>query len=128
MLLYRASQLLHRACTDRAIRWTVALVSIGAEVRRRRRAEGFTLDRLAERSKLSPHFISRLETGRVADPALSTIRALAKGLGCEAGELLGAVKGMSPAAVEVGRLYDAAPAEIQSGVEIILRAAARKRR
>jgi hypothetical protein len=35
---------------------------------------------------------------------------------------------MSPAAVEIGKLYDASPTEVQEGVAQILRATTRKRR
>ena len=100
---------------------------MGREIRRRRRALGLTLEALAERSNLSPHFLSRVETGD-KDLAISTLTALAKGLGTQPAELLGTVKGVSPAATEIARLYDAASPEIQDGVALILRASVRRRR
>ncbi len=99
----------------------------GAEVRRRRRALGLTLEDLAERSGLSPHYVSTVETGK-RDPSLSTVVALAKGLAVGAGELLGGVKGLSAAGLEAGRLFDLAPRDVQGGVVAILRATARRRR
>jgi transcriptional regulator with XRE-family HTH domain len=102
-------------------------VALGTEVRRRRKARGWTLEVLAEKADLTPHYLSTLETGR-RDPSVSTVQQLAKAFGCAAGELLGSVPGMSPAAVEIGRMYDAAPSEVQEGLAQILRATSRKRR
>jgi transcriptional regulator with XRE-family HTH domain len=102
----------------------------GKEIRRRRKALGLTQDALAERAKISPHFVSGLENGYTRDPSLSTVQALAKGLGVTVGELLGASKSapdLSPLATEVGRLFDAAHEELQRAVLTILRGAARRR-
>ena len=102
-------------------------MSFGDEVRRRREALGWTLEQLAERSKLSPNYIGSVENGR-RDPSLSTVLALAKGLRVPAGELLGAVKDLSPAAYEVGRAYDASPQDVQDLVVRLLRVTSRRRR
>lgn len=102
-------------------------MSFGREVRRRRTALRLTLEQLAERADLSPHFLSTVETGK-RDPSLSTITAIARGLGCVAGELLGGIRDLTPAGHEAGRLLDAAPPDVQEGVLRILRATARRRR
>jgi len=102
-------------------------MSLGREVRRRRKALGLTLEQLAEKAGLSPHYLSTVETdGR--DPSLSTIVAVAKGLGCAPGELLGPLKDLSPASYEAGRLFDGAPEEVREGILRILRATSRRRR
>jgi hypothetical protein len=62
------------------------------------------------------------------DPSLSTIAAVAKALGCPPGELLGGVRDLSAAGYEAGRLFDAAPDEIQEGILRILRATGKRRR
>lgn len=92
-------------------------------------AEGAQLDPGAARGArgLDPA-LSFNARNRRRDPSVSTVERLAKAFGCAAGELLGSVLGMSPAAVEIGRMYDAAPSEVQEGVAQILRATARKRR
>ena len=108
---------------------TLANVQIGKEIRRRRLALGLTIEALAERSGLVPHHISNLERGKIPDPHVSTVVAVAKGLGKVApGELLGAVRELSPSAVEAARLFEAAPHEVQEGVLRILRAVGRRRR
>ena len=106
---------------------TLAPVGFGDEVRRRRQARGWTLEKLAERAELTAHYLSTVETKK-RDVSVSTVEKLAKALGCAPGELLGSVPGLSPAGVEVGKLYDAAPAEVQDGVAKILRATARRRK
>ena len=98
-------------------------MSLGREVRRRRKAADLTLEQLAERSGLSPHYLSTVETER-RDPSVSTVTSIAKALGCPSGELLGGVRDLSPAGHEAGRLFDSAPAEVQEGVLRILRATA----
>lgn len=119
--------MLLKACNPRTIQPTLHPVPLGREIRRRRKALGLTLEQLAERSGLSSTFLSRVETSD-KDLALSTLKAIAKGLGTQPTELLGPVRGLSPAASEIGRLYDAAPTDIQEGVALILRASARRRR
>lgn len=126
-VLHCARRIHQRVWTRPLVPATFAAVSFGREVRRRRRNLGLTLEQLAEASGLSPHFLSTVETEK-RDPSLSTIEAIAKGLECQAGELLGSVKGVSPAALEIAKQYDAVSAEIQEGVSIILRASARRRR
>lgn len=127
MLLDRVRLVRHGAWAWRSRSTNVEPVGLGAEIRRRRKARGWTLEVLAEKADLTPHYLSTLETGG-RDPSVSTVQQLAKAFGCAPGELLGPVVGLSPAATEVGRLYDGAPADVQDGIAKILRATARKRR
>jgi transcriptional regulator with XRE-family HTH domain len=123
----RVNAQLHDAWAQRSRSTNVEGVTLGAEVRRRRKARGWTLEQLAERADLTAHYLSTLETGG-RDPSVSTVQQLAKALGCAPGELLGGVPGISPAAFETARLFDAAPAEVQEGVAKILKATAKKRK
>lgn len=103
-------------------------MNLGAEVRRRRKALGLTLDDLAERSGLSPHYLSTLENGH-RDPHLSTIMAVAKALRVPPAELFAGVDSSEPAGV--GPLFERAPAEAQAAISTLLRLIAspvRKRR
>lgn len=99
-------------------------MSLGAEVRKRRKAQKLTLEGLAERAGLTPHYLSTVETDK-RDPSVSTLLSLAKGLGVPPGDLLEARVNISPQGQTVARLFEAAPAEVQQGVFIILRACAR---
>jgi transcriptional regulator with XRE-family HTH domain len=96
-------------------------MSFGAEVRRRRKAQKLTLEKLAERAGLTPHYLSTVETGK-RDPSVSTLLSLARGLGVPPGDLLEGSGDVSPQAHNVARLYEAAPPEVQEGVFLILRA------
>lgn len=102
--------------------WRAALpMKFGREIRRRRKALGWTLEVLAEKSGLSPHYLSTVERD-ARDPSLSTIEALAKAFGVPAGELLGPIRKLSPTSLEAARLFDAAPEPVQEGVLKILHA------
>src|SRR5690349_24324212 len=102
-------------------------MNFGEEIRRRRQALDMTLEQLAESAQLTPNYIGTIENGK-RDPSLSTVLALAKGLRIQPGDLFGGQEGMSPAAVEAGLLFDAAPIDIQEGVMQILRSVARRKR
>ena len=102
-------------------------MEFGREVRRRREALGLTLEKLAESAKLTPNYIGTIENGK-RDPSLSTVLSLARGLRVPPAELFGGIQDLSPAATEAGRLFDAAPPEIQEAVLMILRAVTRRRR
>ncbi len=60
---------------------------IGANVRRRRRALGFTLDQLAEASGVSPTMLSEVERS-VKNPTVKLAYQIARALGCSLTELL----------------------------------------
>jgi transcriptional regulator with XRE-family HTH domain len=100
-------------------------MSLGAEVRKRRKAQRLTLEQLAEKTGLTPHYLSTVETDK-RDPSVSTLLSLAQGLGVPPGDLLGPTFAASTQAQDVARLFDAAPREVQEGVFLILRAVAVK--
>jgi transcriptional regulator with XRE-family HTH domain len=102
-------------------------VEIGTEVRRRRKALDLTIEQLAERASLTPNYVGSVESGK-RDPSLSTVVALAKALKVHAADLLGGVDGLGAAGVEAGRLYEAAPGDVQEAVLVLLRAVARRKR
>lgn len=101
----------------------------GQEVRRRRKALGLTLEELAHRCDLTPHHLSSIETGKT-DTRLSTVLAIAKALGkVPPGQLLGtADDAVTPAAMDVARMYDLAPEDVKDGIAKILRATVQRRR
>jgi transcriptional regulator with XRE-family HTH domain len=102
-------------------------LAFGREVRRRRGVLGLTLEQLAERSDLTPNYIGSVENGR-RDPSLSTVLALAKGLGVSPAELLGSRDDQSPLATEAATLLENLPPELQNGVVELLRVLSKKRR
>lgn len=99
---------------------------LGREIRRRRQALGLTLEGLAHTSGLSAHYLSDLENDR-RDPSLSTLRAVAKALGAETGELLG-TKDLPPAAIEAARIFLQLAPDVQEEVLRFMRLLARRRR
>ena len=80
-------------------------MALGREVHRRRGALGLTLEQLAERSGLSPNYIGTVENGQ-RDPSLTTVLALAKGLGISPGQLLGGVAELNPTSKEAALLIE----------------------
>jgi transcriptional regulator with XRE-family HTH domain len=98
---------------------TLACMTLGSEVRRRRLALGLTLDDLSERSGLSPHYLSTLENDR-RDPHLSTLLAVAKALRVPASELLASAQ-PTEAKPEAGALYERAPSEARQAIATLLR-------
>jgi transcriptional regulator with XRE-family HTH domain len=102
-------------------------LAFGREVRRRRSTLGLTLEQLAERSDLTPNYIGSVENGR-RDPSLSTVLALAKGLGVGPAELLGSGEDLGPRPTEAAMLLETLTPELQQAVLELLRVLARKRR
>jgi transcriptional regulator with XRE-family HTH domain len=102
-------------------------LAFGREVRRRRNTLGLTLEQLAERSDLTPNYIGSVENGR-RDPSLSTVLALAKGLGVGPAELLGGRDDFGPLATEAATLVEYLTPDLQAAVLELLRVLARKRR
>jgi transcriptional regulator with XRE-family HTH domain len=96
-------------------------------VRRRREALRITLLELGERSDLTASYIGGIELGN-RDPSLTTIYALAKGLGISASEFFSSVADLTPASEEVGRLFDQAEPEIQKVILAMLRSMLKLRR
>jgi transcriptional regulator with XRE-family HTH domain len=102
------------------------IVELGQRVRRRRERMGMTLAGLAERSGLSSNYIGMIENGK-RDPSLETLRALAKGLDADPGELVEPAPRLSGAADEAARLFDVATDEVRAAVLAILHAAPKRR-
>lgn len=92
-------------------------MSLGAQVRRRRMALGLTLDDLAERSGLSPHYLSTLENDH-RDPHVSTLLAVARALRVEPSDLLGESIAQEP---NLGPLFERIPSEAKEAVTTLLR-------
>lgn len=100
-------------------------MELGQEIRKQRETVGLSIEALGERSGLSANYIGGIEAGK-RDPSLSTVLALARGLGVPAGVLLGGVGELSPIAIEVGRLIEMSGPEIQESVVRLLRGALRQ--
>jgi transcriptional regulator with XRE-family HTH domain len=96
----------------------------GLEVRRLRQAQDLTLEQLAERAGVSQNYIGTIENGH-RDPSLSTIEALAIGLGVATGELFGPVAALSELGLDMAKLFDQLPRELQAAILQILRSAPR---
>ena len=96
-------------------------MKFGAEVRRRRKAAGWTLEVLAERADLSTHYLSTVETNQ-RDPSLSTVEKLAGAFGIGPGELLGASAELTPEGLEAGKLVEALPPRIREATLVMLTA------
>lgn len=62
--------------------------TIGAQVRKMRKAKGMTQEQLAEKAGVGITHISHIETGRTA-PSLDIVICLINAFGCSADELLG---------------------------------------
>jgi transcriptional regulator with XRE-family HTH domain len=96
------------------------LVEFGLEVRTRRKALKLSIEQLAERAGLTSNYIGTIENGH-RDPSLSTIEAIAEGLGVSAGELFGPLPELSPKSIELGHLFEDVPTEVQAAVLLVLR-------
>jgi transcriptional regulator with XRE-family HTH domain len=101
-------------------------VRLGAEIRRRRQALGWSLEELSHRCGLSWRYLSSVEADK-RDLSLSSIAAIAKALGADPGELLG-VRALPAAGIEAGKLFVALPADAQEVVLRLMRLLGRRRR
>lgn len=96
-----------------------AAVKFGAEILRRREAQGLSQPELAARSGLTPNYIGGIELG-TRDPSLSTVLALSKGLGVPPGELFESRGGLSPASIEAARIFHTLPSAVQGVLRSLL--------
>lgn len=103
------------------------LMHLGAEIRRRRRASGWTLEELAQRARLATNFIGSIELGK-RNPSTLTVAAIARGLCVPVRELFGGPEKLSAAGMEAGRLYDALEEPEQSLSMQLLRVLAKAKR
>jgi transcriptional regulator with XRE-family HTH domain len=76
---------------------------------------------------LTPNYIGTVENGR-RDPSLSTVLALAKGLGASPGELFGSIGESGPLVTEAAALMETLAPEVQNALLELLRVLARRRR
>lgn len=95
-------------------------LDFGREIRRRRRALKWSIEVLAERADLAAKYIGTIENGH-RDPSLSTIDAIANGLGAEPSALIGGLPHLRPESLELGRRFDRASPDIQRAALMILR-------
>ena len=100
-----------------------AALAFGREVRRRRHAQGLTLDALAAGAGLTPGYIGSIEAGQ-RDPSVGSMVKLAAGLGAPLGELLG-LPGLPADTLEAARLLSTLPPEVREPITGALRALAR---
>ena len=96
--------------------------ALGREVRRRRHAQGLTLDALSAGAGLGANYIGSIESGK-RDPSITTVAKLAAGLGAPLGELLG-MPTMSPESIEAARLLSMLPLPVREPIVKALRALA----
>ena len=99
-----------------------AAVAFGREVRRRRHAQGLTLDALGEAAGLTPQYVVRIEAGQ-RDPSISSMTKIAVGLGAPLAEMLGAPE-MSAETLEGARHLSTLPLEVRRPIVGSLRALA----
>ena len=85
---------------------------------------GLTLEKLSERSGLTPNYIGGIEIGK-RDPSLESMLRLAKALRVPPQELLGGLPVLSPHAIEAGKLIEALPREMQDNFLRLLRSISR---
>ncbi len=98
------------------------ILALGREIRRRRKAQGLTLERLGEAAGLTPSYIGNIEAGQ-RDPSLSSMIRLARAFDSPIGELLGMPE-MSADSIEAARLLSVLPAKVREPVVNALRALA----
>jgi len=102
---------------------TPDLTLLGNEIRRRRQALGWTLERFAEEAGLTPNYIGTIETGK-RDVGITSLLALARALNCGVGDLFEDPElGLSAAARDIGHQFDRATPEAQRAVEFMFQAA-----
>lgn len=104
-----------------------AIERFGREVRRRRKDLRLTLEQLAERAGMSANYLGSVERGTV-NPSVSTIVALAQGLGVAPGELLGEVQQLTPMGRELAEMFELLSSEMKRIILELLRAAIRMMR
>ena len=96
--------------------------AFGREVRRRRHAQGLTLDALSAGAGLTPNFIGEIEAGK-RDPSITSVVKLASGLQIPAGELLG-LPDLPGDSIEAARLLSKLPRDVRETIVEALRALA----
>lgn len=95
------------------------VVSFLEELRRRRLEAEMTLEQLSERASLTPNYIGTVENG-YRDPSLSTLMAIAQGLGAPLCELFGPRHELSDRGTEMARMFQNMSPEMQAAVLKVL--------
>jgi transcriptional regulator with XRE-family HTH domain len=98
--------------------------ALGAKARHLRQKRRLTRRELGDRAALSANYIGAVELGQ-RDPCLSTVEALARGLGIPVSELFGPPRYLSERAVEMAKLFNEAPEAVQRALLNVLRVSAR---
>ena len=97
------------------------LAAIGAEIRDRRQAAGFTLEQLATLSALSCSCINRIELGQ-AEVSISALWSIAGALRCAVSDLLpGEDDGLPPEVRAAARALNLLDPEIRDALYTLLR-------
>jgi transcriptional regulator with XRE-family HTH domain len=96
--------------------------ALGREIRRRRQAQGMTLEALAEATGITPNYIGSIENGQ-RDPGLSTVMRIAHGLRLPLAELLGLPE-LPADAIEAAKLVSGLPEAVRKPLTSTLRALA----
>ncbi len=99
-----------------------AAIAFGREVRRRRHAQGLTLEALGEAAGLTPNYVGNIEAGQ-RDPSISSMAKLAAGLKVPLSALLG-TPDPSADPLEGARHLSALPPEVRGPILGSLRALA----
>jgi transcriptional regulator with XRE-family HTH domain len=93
---------------------------LGHEVRRLRKDQKLTIEQLAERAGLTGNYLGTIEAGK-RDPSLFTLCQLARGLKVPLYALFGQeLPEISPAAIEMSKLFMDAPKPVQDGIRLIM--------
>lgn len=93
---------------------------LGREIRRLRTDQKLTIEQLAERADLTGNYLGTIEAGK-RDPSLCTLLQLAQGLKVPMYTLLGhELPELSPAAIEMSKLFLEAPKPVQDGIRLIM--------
>jgi transcriptional regulator with XRE-family HTH domain len=96
------------------------LQGIGAEVRRRRRAAGHSLERLAALADLHKNHVSHIERGET-DPSISALWSLATALECDIFDLFPSAKhGITPDVLTAARTLSGADPEVRVAIMAML--------
>ena len=109
-------------------------MGFGTRVRAKRKAAGLTLERLSERSRITPNYLGRIENEKV-DPSLSVVLALANALKASVGELVDVQSApdtrkrisrrqLSADALEIAATYDRLPLDVRETLAPALQAVA----
>lgn len=101
------------------------ILAFCADLRRRRKDAGITLEALAKRCTLTPNYIGTIEKS-YRDPSLSSLEAVAKAHGVPVGELFGPTKELGPKATEMAKMFSRASDPMQAGILKLLRAVTKK--